>query len=336
MDRAGHMEQFVCVVSAGSFSAAARAMKLTPSAVSKLMSRIENQLGVRLVDRSTRQLKLTPEGEIYYQRCVKIVSDIEEAEHAVTEHLLQPRGRLRVNSTVGLGVHRIEPLIPEFLARYPHIELDLSLSDEVVDLMEEHAEVAIRVGPLQDTSLKARKICESRRVVVASPGYLDRHGWPEHPQSLLAHNCLTYNLKPTLNEWPFRIDGNTVNLTVKGNFRGNSGETLRHIALGGLGIARLGWFQVGEDIRQRRLVPLLENFHGGEQQGVYAVFFGQRHTSARVRCFVDFLVEKLGRTRPWLASNYALEVPSDLGSATSRGAREPNGALGHGRTIPQP
>lgn len=299
------MEAFVRVVGAGSFSAAARAMKLTPSAVSKLMSRIESQLGVRLIDRSTRQLKLTPEGELFYNRCVKIVADIEDAERAVTEHLMQPRGRLRVNSTIGIGVHRIQPLIPEFLSRFPNIELDLSLSDRVVDLMEEQAEVAIRVGPLQDSSLTARKICESRRVVVASPAYLERKGVPQHPADLLSHNCLTYNLRSTLNEWPFKIDGTVRPLAVRGNFCGNNGETLRHMALGGAGIARLGWFQVGEDVRQRRLIPLLEEFHAGELQGVYAVFFGSRHTSARVRCFVDFLIEKMGRAHPWLAHEYA-------------------------------
>ena len=304
-DRTGRMEAFIRVVSSGSFSAAARAMKLTPSAVSKLMSRIENQLGVRLIDRSTRQLKLTPEGELYYSRCVKIVSDIEDAEHAITEHLTQPRGRLRVNSTMGIGVHRIQPLIPEFLVRYPQIELDLSLSDTVVDLIEEQAEVAIRVGPLQDSSLTARKICESRRVIVASPGYLQKHGVPKTPADLSSHNCLAYNLRSTLNEWPFMIDGGVRPIPVRGNFRGNNGETLRHMALGGAGLARLGWFQVGEDVRDGRLVPVLENFHAGELQGVYAVFFGARHTSARVRCFVDFLVEKLGRSHPWLAAEYA-------------------------------
>ncbi len=296
------------VVSAGSFSAAARAMKLSPSAVSKLMSRIESQLGVRLIDRSTRQFRLTPEGELYYNRCVKIVTDIEEAEHAVTQHLVQPQGRLRVNSTIGIGIHRILPLLPEFLNRFPHIELDVSLSDKVIDLVEEQAEVAIRVGPLQDSSLMARKICESRRVVVASPAYLERNGIPRHPGDLLSHNCLMYNLRSTLNEWPFMIDGSVRPVAVKGNFHGDNGETLRHMAVAGAGIARLGWFQVGENVRQGRLVPLLEDFHAGELQGVYAVFFGARHTSVRVRCFIDFLVEKLGRSRPWLAYEYAAAV----------------------------
>jgi len=302
------MEAFVRVVNAGSFSAAARAMKLTPSAVSKLVSRIENHFGVRLVDRSTRQFRLTPEGELYYNRCLKIVAEIEEAERAVAEFTSEPRGRLSVNATMGIGIHRIAPLIPEFLSRYPQIELDLSLSDHLVDLVEKQAEVAIRVGPLEDSTLVARKICDSRRVIVASPDYLARHGVPRHPEDLLSHNCLTYNMRATLNEWPFLIDGTFRKVAVSGTVRGDSGETLRHMALAGAGIARLGWFQVGQNVREGRLVPLLEEYHAGELQGVYAVFFGMRHTSVRVKCFVNFLVEKLGREQPWLAAEYAMPV----------------------------
>lgn len=304
-DRTSRMEAFVRVVNAGSFSAAARAMNLTPSAVSKLVSRIESHFGVRLIDRSTRQFRLTPEGELYYERCQKIVAEIEEAERAVSEFTSQPRGRLSVNASMGIGIHRITPLIPDFQRRYPQIELDLSLSDHLVDLVEKQAEVAIRVGPLEDSTLVARKICDSRRVVVASPDYLARNGTPKHPEDLLAHNCLTYNMRATLNEWPFLIDGNMRKIVVGGPVRGDSGETLRHMALAGAGIARLGWFQVGPDVRAGRLVPLLEEYHAGELQGIYAVFFGMRHTSMRVKCFVNFLVEQMGREQPWLAAEYA-------------------------------
>lgn len=300
------MEAFVRVVNAGSFSAAARAMKLTPSAVSKLVSRIESHLGVRLIDRSTRQFRLTPEGELYFDRCVRIVAEIEETERAVSEFTSEPRGRLSVNSTMGIGIHRIAPLIPDFLSRYPQIELDLSLSDHLVDLVEKQAEVAIRVGPLEDSTLVARKICNSRRVIVASPDYLARNGTPRHPEDLPSHSCLTYNMRATLNEWPFLVDGTIRQVAVSGNVRGDNGETLRHMALAGAGIARLGWFQVGQNVRDGRLVPLLEQYHARELQGVYAVFFGMRHTSVRVKCFVNFLVERLGREQPWLAAEYAI------------------------------
>jgi DNA-binding transcriptional LysR family regulator len=233
---------------------------------------------------------------------------------------------------MAIGLHRIQSLIPEFLARYPKIEIDLSLSDAVVDLMEERAEVAIRVGPLKDTSLKARKICESRRVVVASPAYLEKHGVPRQPRDLIGHNCLAYNLASNLNDWPFRSGGRMTSVSVQGNFRGNSGEMLRHMALAGLGVARLGWFQVGEDVQSGRLVPLLEDFHAGELQGIYAVFFGQKHTAARVRCFVDYLVEKLGNSRPWLAAEYAGSAGPNRARkgadpAVGRPAREPGERL---------
>ncbi|MGD9844439.1 MAG: LysR family transcriptional regulator [Variibacter sp.] len=303
MDHAGKLETFVQVVNAGSYSAAARAMGLTPSAVSKLIARIEDHLGARLINRSTRQLTLTPEGEIFHRHCLKIIADIQQAEEAVAAQNVEPRGRLRINSSLPIAIHRIQSLIPEFLARYPRMSVDLSLNDEVVDLVEERADVAIRIGPLQDTSLRARKICSSRRVIVAAPDYLERHGTPATPADLAQHNCLAYDLKNSLNAWPFKLENAQVSVTVEGNFRGNNGETLRHLALAGTGIARLAWFQVGEDVRDGHLVPLLEDFHPGDTQGIYAVFVNHKFTAARVRCFVDFLVEKLGRAQPWLGAD---------------------------------
>jgi DNA-binding transcriptional LysR family regulator len=308
MDHAGKLETFVQVVNAGSYSAAARAMGLTPSAVSKLIARIEDHLGARLINRSTRQLTLTPEGEIFHRHCLKIIADIQQAEEAVVAQNVEPRGRLRINSSLPIAIHRIQSLIPEFLARYPRMSVDLSLNDEVVDLVEERADVAIRIGPLQDTSLRARKICSSRRVIVAAPDYLERHGTPATPADLAQHNCLAYDLKNSLNAWPFKIENAQVNVTVDGNFRGNNGETLRHLALAGTGIARLAWFQVGEDVRDGHLVPLLEDFHPGDTQGIYAVFVNHKFTAARVRCFVDFLVEKFGRAQPWLGAASLLRL----------------------------
>lgn len=308
MDHAGKLEIFVQVVSAGSYSAAARVLGLTPSAVSKLIVRIEEHLGARLINRSTRQLTLTPEGEIFHRHCLKIIADIQEAEEAVAAQSVEPRGRLRINSSLPIAMHRIQALIPEFLARYPRMSVDLALNDELVDLVEERADVAIRIGPLQDTSLRARKLCDSRRVIVASPDYLERHGVPAAPADLAQHNCLAYDLKNSLNAWPFKIGGAIVNVGVEGNFRGNNGETLRHMALAGTGIARLAWFQVGEDVRGGHLTTLLEEFHPGDVQGIYAVFVNHRFTAARVRCFVDFLVEKLGRAQPWLGADLAAPV----------------------------
>jgi DNA-binding transcriptional LysR family regulator len=315
MDRMSEMEAFVEVVTAGSFSAAARAMGLTPSAVSKLVSRIEERLRTRLVDRSTRHLKLTAEGETYYGHCVRIVADIAEAEHAITASTAQPHGLLRVNSSVPIGTYWIEPLAQEFLARHPRMSIDLSLSDEVVDLLEERADVAVRIGPLQDSSLKARKLCDSRRVIIAAPEYLRRHGTPRTPADLAGHNCLAFNLKPSLNAWPFVVEGKTVNIPVRGNFTGNNGISLQNMALRGLGLARLAWFQVGEAVREGRLVPVLEEFHPGDLQGVYALFLAHRFVSPRVRAFIDFLVERMGEGRPWLGA----EAPPAAGCASGGG-----------------
>jgi DNA-binding transcriptional LysR family regulator len=303
LDRAGKMEVFVEVVNAGSISAAARKLQLTPSAVSKLLSRIEEDLGVRLIDRSTKSLKLTPEGELYYHRSVRIISDIEETIQEVSEGRSLPRGRLRINCSVPIGVRHIQPLIPEYLQRYPEMNIDLSLTDTLVDLLEERVDVAIRIGPIQDSSLKARKLCDSRRVIAASPEYLRRCGIPLLPADLSQHNCLNFNMRPLLNEWPFVQDGAPVSVPIRGSISANNGESLRQFILSGAGIARLAWFQIGHDIVERRLVPLLEPFHPNDQQGVYAIFFGHKYTSARVRTFIDFLAEKFSAERPFLGAD---------------------------------
>jgi len=287
------MVVFAHVVESGGFSAAARELKLTPSAVSKLVSRLEERLGVALMTRTTRNLRLTEEGETYYRRCVGIISDIEETERALAESADVPRGRLRVNSSTPFAVCNILPALPEFMARYPEVEVDLSLTDEVVDLTEARIDVAIRVGPLRDTSLRARKIGDSRRAVVASPEYLAAHGVPKSPADLSTHNCLRFNFQTSLNVWPFIENGKMVSVPVTGNFLANGGETLRQLAVSGIGIVRLAEYLLGDDIAHGRLVPLLTDCNPGDHQAIHAIFFGHRYMPARVRCFVDFLVEKI-------------------------------------------
>ncbi len=296
-NRAGEMEVFVQAVELNSFSAAGRRLGLSPSAVSKMISRIEDRLGTRLLVRSTRTLQLTPEGEIYRQRAMRIVAEIEEAERAVAFGAsAAPRGLLRVNSSVPVGVTCILPLVPRFLDKYPDVKLDVSLSDGVVDLIEERADIAIRVGPMRNSALKARKLFESRVVVIASPAYLARHGTPKHPRDLEQHNCLNFNFRRALNEWPFRNPetGETDMLAVSGNFLANNGVTAQHMCLAGLGIARLGLFHVREDIREGRLIPLLEAYNPGDLELTHAVFVGHEYLAARVRSFVDFLAENIG------------------------------------------
>lgn len=293
-NRAGEMEVFVQSIEQGNFTAAGRKLGLSPSAVSKLISRIEDRLGTRLLVRSTRALQLTPEGETYYRRALQIIAEIDETERLVTSgDAAIPRGRLRVNSSVGFGTRYIVPLIPDFLQRYPLIELDLSLSDEVIDLIEQRADVAIRTGAMSSSELKARKLGESRRVVVASPDYLATYGTPATPEDLAAHNCLRFNFRRSGEGWPFRYPGEEEirAFPIGGNFLGNNGATVRQLAIAGLGLARIGQFHVQRDLDNRSLVCVLEDFNPNDVEMIHAVFAGHEHMAARIRAFIDFLLQ---------------------------------------------
>jgi len=293
-NRAGEMEVFVEAVERGSFTAAAERLGLSPSAISKLITRIEERLGTRLLVRSTRALQLTPEGEAYHQRAVRIIAEIEETERLMTSGgAAVPRGLLRVNSSVGFGTRCIVPLVPAFLARYPDVELDLSLSDGVIDIIEERADVAIRTGPMRDSGLKARKLGESRRVIVAAPDYLAKHGVPQTPDELAQHNCLTFNFRRSMDEWAFRYPGEERirPIAVKGNFKANNGSSVRQLAIAGLGLARIGQFHVQKDLDAGTLVPVLDDYNPEDMEFIHAVFAGHEHMAARIRAFIDFLVE---------------------------------------------
>lgn len=291
-NRAGEMDVFVLAAELKSFSATGRKLGLSPSAVSKLVTRIEDRLGARLLVRTTRRLELTPEGEVYLGRARRILAEIAETERIVAAGArVVPRGPLRVNASVGFGERYILPLAPAFLSLYPEIELDLTLTDGVIDVIGERADVAIRSGPLRDSSLKARKLLESRKVVVAAPAYLDRAGTPRHPDELVAHNCLRFNFRRSMEGWPFLSgDGKAVEVReVSGNMLVSSGAILRQLCLDGLGIGRIGRFHVEEDIAAGTLVPLLEDYNPGEVEVVHAVFAGHEHLAARIRAFIDFL-----------------------------------------------
>jgi DNA-binding transcriptional LysR family regulator len=295
-NRAGEMEVFVLAAELKSFSAAGRKLRLSPSAVSKLVTRIEDRLGARLLVRTTRRLELTPEGELYLGRARKILSDIAETERIVAEGArVVPRGPLRVNASVGFGERYILPLVPAFLALYPEVELDLTLTDGVIDVVGERTDVAIRSGPLRDSALKARKLLESREVVIASPDYLARHGTPRHPADLAAHNCLRFNFRRSMDDWPFLAgDGQTaVAHEITGNMLVSSGAILRQLCLDGLGLGRIGRFHVEPDIAAGTLVPVLEDFNPGDIEVVHAVFAGHEHLAARIRAFIDFLAETI-------------------------------------------
>ena len=293
VNRSGEMEVFVRVVELGGFSAAARAFGMTPSAVSKLVGRLESRLAVRLLNRSTRQVQLTPEGCVFYERSVKVLADLEEAERGAATNDA-PRGRLSVNANVPFGKHILLPLVPEFLARHPDITLDIVLTDEVIDLLGLRTDVAVRAGPLKSSTLLARKLGETRMLIVGAPAYLARHGVPTQVADLASHNRLGFNYARAMDGWPLLDQGHTVYVAMNGNAQVSDGEALRHLALAGLGLARLAAFQVKADLAAGRLEPVLEDCNAGEVEEVHAVFLGQGgYLPSRVRALLDFLVEKV-------------------------------------------
>ena len=301
VNRSGEMEVFARVVEQGGFSPAARALKMTPSAVSKLISRLEARLGARLINRSTRKLLLTAEGEAFHERALRVLADIDEAEGAVAASQ-EPRGRVRVNSNVPFGLHHLLPLVPAFSAAYPKVTLDLVLSDMVVDLMDARTDVAIRVGPMRASQLMARKLGESPMAVVASPAYLARHGTPRTPRDLAGHNGIGFNFARHCDKWPFEVEGERLSLPIHGDATAGDGETARQLALVGQGLARLSHFHIGGDIAAGRLVPVLEAYNPGDVEEINAVYVGHGgRLPMRVRVFIDFLVKTIDLTRPSIA-----------------------------------
>jgi DNA-binding transcriptional LysR family regulator len=294
-NRAGEMSVFVRVVESGSFSEAARLLHMTPSTVSKLVARIEERLGVRLLERSTRALTLTGEGQFYFERSRELIGRIEDTEQQLAQGGAEPEGLLRVNSSVSFGAAGIEPLLPEFFTRFPRIVLDLSLSDEVVDLYLERTDVAFRVGRLQDSNLMARKIGTTRRRIVGSPDYLARHGTPVTPEQLSDHNCLGFNFRRTNPVWPMRESGRIVERMLSGSLLANNAETLRRAALAGIGLVRVADYHLRDHIARGELVEVLADSALAEDDEVHAIYKGAAHMPARLRAFLDFFVPRLQR-----------------------------------------
>ncbi len=291
-DRARALELFAAVVQHGSFSGAGRALDMSPSAVSRAVDRIEARLGVRLLLRSTRALSLTAEGQAYLLAARRILADLDDAEQQIADQGA-PRGRLRLSAALSHGRLCVVPLLGDFAALYPHILIDIALTDMLVDVAGGEADVAIRFGPLSDSSLTARKLGETGRVIVASPDFLAKHGTPQVPEDLHRFNCLNFNFRRAEPIWPFRTEGRAFALSVKGGFEANNGETLGQLAAAGVGVARVGSFSVAPEIAAGRLVPILEDFNPGDVEQIHAIFVGGASTPARVRVFVDFLAARL-------------------------------------------
>ena len=293
MSRFAELEAFVAVVDAASFSGAAAHLDLSKSYVSKLVSRLEARLGVRLLQRTTRQLSLTAEGRVLYERGVEILEDLLQAERTVQDQQGTPRGTLRLSVPISYGRRFLARPLAQFLASHEELSVEVEFSDEKVDLIEEAWDVAIRIGQLQDSSLFARKLHHSHMLLCASPGYLQAAPLLHHPHDLRHHHCLRYTYQSTGAMWRFvRQPGGPgseeVSLKPPGRFVANNGDALLVAALEGLGVVRLPDFFVQGDLEAGHLVRLLPDWSCGEQ-GVWAIYPHSKHLSAKVKVFVDFI-----------------------------------------------
>ncbi|WP_259780795.1 LysR family transcriptional regulator [Aestuariispira ectoiniformans] len=297
MDKLNGMVVFAAVVETGSFTAAARELGQSKSAVSKQVSKLEDRLGARLLHRTTRQLTLTDVGQAFYERCQRIVEEAEEAELAVTTMQQCPQGRLKLSLPHSYGGRHITPILPIFMERYPDITVDISFNDRRVDLLEEGFDLAVRVGILQDSSLIARKITEVRSHVISAPSYWDKNGRPTHPQELADHNCFTYANIDTPNIWRFpQAGGGDISVRVDGRLHSNNGDATLEAVKAGLGVARLPTFFFCEnELKSGDLEEVLSDYSQA-RMGVYAVYPHARHLTTKVRVFIDFLVEQLAKS----------------------------------------
>lgn len=293
------MAVFARVVEEGSFSKAAQGLGLSKSAVSKQVGRLEDRLGVRLLNRTTRRLSLTEPGTAFYNGCRQLVADAEAAEDAVSHLASAPRGTLRVNVPMSFGQCHVAPALPEFLRRYPELSVDLQLNDRTVDLIEEGYDMAVRVGQLPDSSLIAKRLAPMRRALVAAPDYLDRRGRPAHPRDLAAHDCLIYTYLSSGREWRFQGGDGEIRVPLSGRLEANNGDALCAAARAGAGVALLPTFICSADLLAGRLECILPEWTAENDAGIHAVFPASRNLSPKVRVFVDFLAERFGPEPYW-------------------------------------
>jgi DNA-binding transcriptional LysR family regulator len=291
------LQAFVHVVDRGNFTAAGADLGLTPSAVSKLVSRLEDRLGVTLLQRTTRKIALTTEGETFYLRARDIIASIEDAEAEVSQSGQKPRGRLRVNCASGFAFHQLARTLPEFRLRYPDVEVELSVTDRVVDLLAENADVGIRSGAVSDPSLVTRQFAELQRALYASPAYLDRRGTPTSPADLEQHDCVIHGLRPPF-RWPLLQNGQITQVDLSRPIAVDNAETALRIAQAGGGITRTADMIADEALRHGWLVPVLPEFIVPDPVPLSAVYPHGRHRMPKVRAFLDFLVEQYSDS-PW-------------------------------------
>jgi DNA-binding transcriptional LysR family regulator len=296
------MAIFRRVAERGSFAGAAEDVGLSSSAVAKLITRLEARLGVRLINRTTRRLALTAEGETYLEHAREILAAIESVESDIASARLSPRGHLRVHTFPVIAVHHLVPLLPDFLTRYPQITFDFLVTNRIVDIVGENVDISLRIGVLGDSGLVGRKIVDLSRIVCASPAYLERHGRPAQPADLAQHSCLTLSRNPGSATWPFHVDGELVQVDVRGAVSADSADMLLGLAIEGAGILRLSEHVVAAAIRKGQLEPLLQDAQDPEKYPLWALLPPGRHHPPKLRAFLEFLVERLG-SAPWRAAS---------------------------------
>lgn len=298
MDSLHGIHAFASVVENGSFTAAARLLGQTKSAISKQVAGLEERLGARLLNRTTRRMSPTEVGHAFYERCRRIITELEEAERAVTELHTEPRGTLRINGPMSFGIRHLAAATADFMTLHPDLSVDMNLNDRLVDVVEEGYDVAIRITRLPDSSLIARKLAPFRRAICASPAYWDKHGRPEKPEDLRHHRCLHYTYLVSGNEWTFIGPEGRSTVRVASQFRANNGDALLSAARKGLGVLNTPTFIAHDDLQSGRLEPVLPSYSDLDTN-IYAIYPHNRHLSAKVRLFVDFLVARYSPEPPW-------------------------------------
>jgi DNA-binding transcriptional LysR family regulator len=293
-DRIRELDVFLRVTEEASFSAAARSLDCNPSTVSKVIQRLEDRLGARLFDRTSRSMHLTQEGERFLEAARRVVDALDDAEHVLGERGADLGGVLRINSTLAFAQFHLAPLVAEFIERHPKLRLEFMLTAAPVDLFDNQIDVSLRSGYIPDSSLVARRIATSRWFICASPAYLARAGVPHAAKDLARHQCLNFLPGSYRSSWPLQGSAGKVSLDLRGSVESNSSELLRLLACQGLGIVRLSEFVVGHDLATGALVPVLPELQVDAEEPVFAVYASKRNISPRVRAFLDFLEEKLG------------------------------------------
>ena len=291
VNKIAEMEIFAQVVEHGGFSAAASTSSMTPSAISKLIARLENRLNVRLINRSTRRFRLTDEGNEFYENSLRILSDIEELERS-TNRREKPCGRIKISTSASYATHILAPILPKFIRLYPEISIELLQTDQILDIISEKVDVAIRAVPLKDSSLIARKLGETTKTIVASPDYIARTSMPKTLSDLNQHTIISFSYKRAIRGWPVLNNGEITIFNASGQIRASEGEAIRQLAINGNGITRLATFTIYDDIKNGRLLPILEDLNPHEKEEFHAIHVGHSGLlPVRVRVLLDFLVE---------------------------------------------